>query len=605
MQSLTTLWKTMAEELAIWCGTCATLDYSTVQRRVEEEGVSFLTISLSNFATDFQKSLAQGYVDSDAFPGFRRRAGLPLFLRGFLSLIFDSCDAKLLENPSVDAVFAVRQLTLAFSKIALDCSPARVERAFLGYLECEQELKALVFTDEDMERFQSASMVLFAQMFSDVDRDIYNLDIIPKHGPGATADRIRGNAKWSQKQWTERLERVFPFGEMALPSWSYYKDLEHVEFLEPADELPVRVITVPKTLKTPRIIAIEPTCMQYMQQAILGSLMRAHKKDDLLYRVIGFDDQAPNRVLARRGSLFGDLATLDLSEASDRVSNQLVRAMLKRFPHLAEGVDASRSRKAHVPDHGVIRLAKFASMGSALCFPFEAFVFTTIVFDAIGIALNRPVTRSLVEEFASDVRVYGDDIIVPVDFATPVRDRLATFGFKVNVNKSFSEGNFRESCGGDYFLGEDVTPIRIRRELPTELGHAQEVASTVASRNLFYQVGMWQTAAYLDAVISKVIKHYPVVSDTSSVLGRFSFLPSIGEKTCSKLHRPLVRGFTMRGVKPDSSMPGEAALLKFHLVRSHSDRFEREFHSPLPDGHLQHAGRDQAVYLKLGWYSPV
>lgn len=604
MKSLTVLWNTLADEMASWCSISATFDKKTVERRVEDEGLSFLTISLSNFATDFQKSLAQGFVDPDTFFGFRRSAGLPLFLGGFLDLIFTPYDGKLRDDPSIDAIFAVRQLTLAFSKILIDCSPARVDRAFLGYITCEQELRELVISDDDMQRFLSSSDALFAQVFSDVDRDIYNLEILPKHGPGATADGLRGNSKYDQTVWTERLESILPFGELAMPSWRV-STLDRVKFLEPGEELPVKVITVPKTLKTPRIIAIEPTCMQYAQQAILRNLMQAHRKDDLLFSVIGFDDQQPNRVLARHGSLSGSLATLDLSEASDRVSNQLVRGMIRRFPFLSEAVDASRSRRADVPGYGVIRLAKFASMGSALCFPFEAFVFTTIVFDAIGIALNRPVNRRLLAEFSREVRVYGDDIIVPVEFATIVRDRLETFGFRVNVNKSFTTGNFRESCGGDYFMGEDVTPIRIRRLLPSGLQDVQEIASTVATRNLFYKRGMWQTAAYLDSLLQRVLKHYPVVGPESSVLGRESFLPSLGERHCPRLHKPLVRGYVIKSTIQNSSCSGEAALLKFHLTRPEEKEISFDGLSPLPNGHLQRAGRPQALYLKLVWKSPV
>lgn len=604
MKSLLQLWKIMAEELAMWCNTCATQDYRTVLRRTEDEGISFLTITMSNFATDFQKSLAQGFVADDAFAGFQRRAGLPMFLSGFLQLVFNPHDARLRDDPSIDAVFAVRQLTLAFSKIAIDCSPARVDRAISGYIACEQELKALVISDEDMQSFEKTSMALFSQMFADVDRKVYEGNLWPKHGPGATADRLQGNRKWSQRQWTRRLDEYFPFGEYCLPSWydriSYADGELPVEFLEPVDELPVRVITVPKNLKTPRIIAIEPTGMQYCQQALLATILESHEESKRLSKMIGFKDQEPNRALARYGSLSGNLATLDLSEASDRVSNQLVRSMLKRYPSFSGAVDACRSRKADVPGHGVIRLAKFASMGSALCFPFEAFVFTTVVFDAISRQLNQRITPALLDTFSEVVRVYGDDIIVPVEFVASVRDRLATFGFKVNVNKSYSDGNFRESCGGDYFFGEDVTPIRIRRMPPTERSHAREVVSWSKSQKLFYQRGMWKTASYLDRHLRQIVKHYPVVGERSSLIGRFSFLPPIGERDCPQLHRPIVKGYVLKGITPWSHAMEEAALLKFHLARS---RFVDD--APLPDGHLERDGRDLAVYLKLGWGSPV
>jgi hypothetical protein len=56
MKSLMLLWQEVANELATWCCTSTRLDYKTVQSRVGHEGESFLTITLPNFCTDFQKS---------------------------------------------------------------------------------------------------------------------------------------------------------------------------------------------------------------------------------------------------------------------------------------------------------------------------------------------------------------------------------------------------------------------------------------------------------------------------------------------------------------------------------------------------------------------
>jgi hypothetical protein len=502
----------------------------------------------------------------------------------------------LLDKPNVDAVFAIRQLTLMMAKIELDCTERRISRAFDQFVECEKELKQHVFLEEDLARFAKASSVLFAGLFTQADKHVYDGEVVPRHGPGVTAERLTANQKFAQALWTTRLERVFPFGDHAIPSWRYNSLLDRVEFLEPKDEIPVRVVSVPKTLKTPRIIAIEPACMQYMQQGVLRVLMREFHKDNLLRNLIGFRDQEPNKAMARKGSIDGSLATLDLSEASDRVSNQLVRTMLHNFPSLGEAVDASRSRKADVPGHGVQRLAKFASMGSALCFPFEAFVFTTIIFDAIALELKQPLTRGLIQRYVGQVRVYGDDIIVPVEFAACVRTRLETFGFRVNVRKSFAEGNFRESCGGDYYAGEDVTPIRLRRLIPTSTQHASEMVSFVAFRNLLFKRGLWQTAKYLDILIQDVLRHYPVVGDNSPVLGRESFLSWQAQAADPDTHAPLVRGYVVKSVSPSDPLDGEAALLKFLIARG---EFE-----PLENGHLENAGRPEALYLKLRWSSP-
>lgn len=610
MKSLMVLWNTLAEELASWCSTSATRDIETVSRRVETEGISFLTISLANFGSDFQKSLAQGHVDSNSFAGFHKRAGLPAFLSGFLSQVFTQDGSRLLDEPNVDAVFAIRQLTLMMAKIKLDCTERRVNQAFDAFIECEKELKELIISEEDKIRFVKSSSVLFAGMFSKADSDVYYERIFPRHGPGKTAERLSANSKFALGTWTARLENVFPYRDHAIPSWREGSTLlDRVQVLEPKEEIPVRVVSVPKTLKTPRIIAIEPAPMQFMQQGLLSCLMEHFHEDDLLRNVIGFRDQQPNKAMAQKGSLTGSLATLDLSEASDRVSNQLVRLMFHRFPNLLEAVDASRSRKADVPRHGVQRLAKFASMGSALCFPVEAFVFTTIIFDAIAQELNRPLSRKLIHEFVGSVRIYGDDIIVPTDFAACVRTRLETFGFRVNIHKSFMEGNFRESCGGDYFMGQDVTPIRLRNLIPTHTQDANEMVSFVAFRNQLYKRGLWQTAKYLDSRIIGILKFFPVVEETSPLLGRLSFLGWQAEAADSDTHAPVCKGYVVRSESPSDPLDGEGALLKFFLSRSspldEGSDTERSFQQePLSEGHLERAGRPEALYLKLRWRTP-
>jgi hypothetical protein len=240
------------------------LDFKTVQARVKDEGDSFLTITLPNFCTDFQKSLVEGRVDRNQFQGFSFTGSLPRFLGGFFDLVFDRGTGLLLDNPSIDAIYSIRQLTLMFGKILLPCSDTRKEAAIDGYLKCEQSVKEADASrrSSQMEDFHRISRLLWADLFSSVDNSIAKFEILPKHGPGSTADRLKGNQKYNQTEWTERLEKVFPAGEFLLPHWKYISNLDRINWLEPGKERPVRVVLVPKTLKTPRIIAIEPTAMQ-------------------------------------------------------------------------------------------------------------------------------------------------------------------------------------------------------------------------------------------------------------------------------------------------------------------------------------------------------
>ena len=325
MKSLMSLWIRMAEDSAIQCCTSATSDINTVRRRFEHEGLSFLTIVLPDFGKSIQKWIDQGQVGLN--PSFSNgRGGLPLFLGGFLCRVFDRRSGALLDEPSIDAIRALRQLTLSFAKISLPCSNARTVNAMVKYVECEQDVRQADarLTERDLNDFGRISALLFSSMFTKVDRDVYYDRLLPKHGPGSVADKLTSNGKYRQYEWTSRLAEVFPLDRYLIPNHRFINELDQVNILEPGAERPVRVISVPKTLKTPRIIAVEPTCMQYTQQALLRSVLEAFYRDELLCGLIGFDDQGPNQALARQGSADCRTATLDLSEASDRVSNQLI-----------------------------------------------------------------------------------------------------------------------------------------------------------------------------------------------------------------------------------------------------------------------------------------
>nr|UJQ85611.1 MAG: hypothetical protein 3 [Leviviridae sp.] len=690
MNRLTSLWRELALECAGWCGTSAERDIKTVSLRVKEEGESFLTITLPQFAKAFERALETGALDSSLFPNFGFRGGCPRFLGGFLCQIFDP-SGVLLDDPSVDCIRSVRQLTMVFGKIERQCSDARIARAMRQFVKVEQELAAFDTSSlEDLlPLFRQASTLLWADVFAHVENSILDkhqlvdkwlfplneepmtrtrkgavaypergktsvdpldvilgvdglrqsshsffatrgfrlkhelypdgigevvdpsgvLSLVPRHGPGATADKLRGNAKFSVSQWPRRLENVFPYGDYALPLLASEDELDRIQFLEPGAEVPVKVTPVPKTDKTPRIIAIEPTAMQYMQQALCHQVVYrlehsdefrpplGGKEFDLGKWFIGFADQEANRFLACKSSLDGSLATLDLSEASDRVLNSHVQLLFERFPRLSEAVQATRSTRADVPGEGVIPLTKFASMGSALCFPVEAMVFSTIVLCAIAYERRTSVNRSLLYELRGKVRVYGDDIVVPVDCVQRVIQFLELFGLVVNKDKSFWNGKFRESCGGDYFQGEWVTPIRLRNELPRSLADVDEVVGLVAFRNLLYWGGYWKTVAKLDDRLSTLLKgRWKVVESTTAGLGRESVLPYQVEWFDSETHSPRIAGAAVKYRTPDSPTSGSGALVKFLIKRGVMPSQDKN--------HLERQGRPVGSRIKLQGIRP-
>jgi hypothetical protein len=350
--------------------------------------------------------------------------------------------------------------------------------------------------------------------------------------------------------------------------------------------------------------------MQYMQQGLLECLVaalesqkkgfnpssgatpaRSLKVRNVLWKMIGITDQVPNQEMARLGSLEGELATLDLSEASDRVSLKLVTTILEPYGNLLEAVLATRSVKASVPGHGIVSLSKFASMGSALTFPLEVIVFLTLIFYGIQLKLGRPLSENDIVSFSDRVRVYGDDIIIPVDCVDYVVTALELFGSKVNHNKSFWTGKFRESCGKEFFDGHDVSICRVRRVFPSQRSDVREIASLIAFRNLVYKQGYWGTARYLDPIIERLVP-FPMVLPESPVLGRESVLGFAEERTHRYLQTPLVMGAVLTTRPPLSKVEDERALLKYFLKRG----FE-----PLQKGHLERQGRANCVGMNIGW----
>ena len=233
-----------------------------------------------------------------------------------------------------------------------------------------------------------------------------------------------------------------------------------------------RITTVPKNAKCDRVIAIEPTLNMYIQRGI-GRCIR-----NRLRRVgIDLDDQSRNQELARHGSIYGDLCTMDLSMASDSISMELVEDLLP--PDWFTAIKQCRSPIGVLPDGSKVIYQKVSSMGNGFTFELESLIFWALVSSVIQYtpeALDRRVS------------VYGDDLIFSVSAYTRVADLLQVCGFTVNEKKSFCHGYFRESCGKHFFHGRDVTPFYVRSDVNTteRLLLTANNIKRYASRHSFY-----------------------------------------------------------------------------------------------------------------------
>jgi len=203
------------------------------------------------------------------------------------------------------------------------------------------------------------------------------------------------------------------------------------------------MFTVPKKSDIDRCACKEPDINMWLQKGIGTHFRRCLRRIG-----INLNDQSINRSLARKGSITGDLSTLDLSSASDSVSRGLVELLLPECWFTL--LDSVRSHVT-VIDGEEHRNEMFSSMGNGFTFELESLLFY---------ALARATTYF--RGIPGIVSVYGDDLIVPSDSYDYLVWVLGYFGFSVNTEKSFASGPFRESCGGHYYDGTDITPFYIK-----------------------------------------------------------------------------------------------------------------------------------------------
>lgn len=209
-----------------------------------------------------------------------------------------------------------------------------------------------------------------------------------------------------------------------------------------------RFTTVPKNFLTDRGINVEPIINSYVQKGI-GKVIRERLK----MHGVDLQSQRLNQELAQYGSKFGDLATIDLSMASDTISYGLVLDLLP--VEWFDLLDTFRSPECYLPDGKWHIVEKFSAMGNGYTFELESMIFYALL--QVCVEGDKDAVIS----------VYGDDLICPVEYYQTVLNALTLCGFIPNPDKSYGSGPFRESCGKDYWNGTDVRPCFIKEDWST------------------------------------------------------------------------------------------------------------------------------------------
>jgi hypothetical protein len=426
------------------------------------------------------------------------------------------------------------------------------------------------------------------------DFSIEESDELPKHGPGAVAEGGKHTNKYAFYHWPRKLDAEFPFDWYGHPTLGV-SDLSEGEIGITANEPPSRLIAVPKTQKGPRLIAAEPICHQWVQQLIRNQLEGRIQRTPLRNSV-SFRDQTLSGVAALRGSVDGSLATIDLSSASDRLSCWLVERVMRVNPPLLRRLHASRTRwLTYKNDRGqseYIRLNKFAPMGSAVTFPVQSIIYAIIAIGSLLIQDELKPTKRNIDEASRQVRVFGDDIIVPRRAYKYVTRYIEALGLRVNVDKTFGNGNFRESCGVDAWKGDDVTPPYL---LATEVcSDISGLGSAVAVRNNFYRKGFWRVAYWLDSSMARWKRFLPDTHALSYTAGRASFLGA-NDSLCrirwnDSLHREEVQVLLPHRKSLSGSMAGVYRLFQWFIE------------DPLPEINWSSGWtKDETVKTRSGW----
>lgn len=234
--------------------------------------------------------------------------------------------------------------------------------------------------------------------------------------------------------------RVSSDGKVSIRDWSTLKKVAGgvMRFVE-------------KQYDVKRIIVLEPELNGYLQKGV-GRVLRERLARKSKYARNGMcldTSGGLNSELARAGSLQGHIATVDGEQASDSITLALCEFLLPESWYKL--CLLLRSPYVVLPNGKLHRLHMMSGMGNGFTFELES-----VIFYAIGLACSERSAYPFAYEMVS---IHGDDLTIPSDVFDYVDIAYKSAGVVVNRKKSFSEGPFRESCGGHFYNGHSVKPF--------------------------------------------------------------------------------------------------------------------------------------------------
>lgn len=430
-------------------------------KRLNCEGLTFLTVTLPKLANLVLQGIELGSLSlvKQDFTCFRWKGNALVDFDKLLCDLF-CVDGSVKSNADPVTLWRIRQLSHYFYKLNLEFSDEQTRQAEIQFNKVEQEISESPmdcgFIDSMRKNLETSyDFPSYDRVFSD-NR--------PRMGPGTFSTVTKAKEPWFvNKISSGSVNGYLPYCE---PFKGFFKLVPSVKnSLVPLmeDTAPYsEVMFVPKDSRGPRTIVREPLFALKGQMSFFDYFSRFFEKNT--NSRINFSDQMINRSLARQGSISGDWSTIDLKEASDRVSFDLVKRLSKNIPVLRFFLKF-RTSEAVLPSGLKLKLSKLAGMGSGLTFVWLALICHTSIATEISRRTGQPFSVT-----SKDVYVYGDDIIVRSCHVNYAFDALSKVGLAVNKPKSFYRkvlGHtecFRESCGGDYYAGNDVGITRFKAQ---------------------------------------------------------------------------------------------------------------------------------------------
>lgn len=325
----------------------------------------------------------------------------------------------------------------------------------------DDERQAFAYARGHLYEWFERGMVLSQAAISDCAR----------FGPGASSgtkgtsvyEKVSGELRAS----SDYLARCYT-SDMLAQSPSDRAELARVERHGPVTVQPHGDLQcVPKKADISRTISIEPAVNTYYQLGAMELLNRALRKHT------GIDlptQQGRNRQLACVASATGEFFTLDLSSASDSISLELLNALWPR--RTRDWLKVLRTPQVCLPDNRIITLGMVGTMGNGTIFTVQTATFCALlwgVYDVLGIKRDNPRDHaSALYRKLGNFAVNGDDIIGRAEAYDLMTRVLIACGFEVNTQKSFCATGFNESCGGDYYHGNPVRGVYVKRLVQLE-----------------------------------------------------------------------------------------------------------------------------------------